>query len=102
MTLISKLNALLSKFVGPNAAHMVDAAVAVGIVDGAALVSSPSARAYLVHHAVLSSIASICVPPAVALASKFRKAAGSQADLVDQIAQVVQEALAKQQAPVQK
>lgn len=101
MQLIAKINAFLSKFVGPNAAHMIDAAVAIGIVDGAALVSSPSARAYLLHHALLSSIASISVPPAVALASKFRKAAGSQADLVDQVAKAVTDAIAKQ-PPAQK
>lgn len=94
MLLISKLNAFLSKFVGPNAAHMIDAVFAIAIVDGVALSTSPAARLFLLHHARLGALIQLSVPPAVALSAKFRKAAGSQASLVDELVKGVQNILA--------
>lgn len=95
-----KLQSLLEKLVGPNAAHMIDGFVALGIVDGTVFVASADARVFLLHHATLGLLAQLAVPPAIALASRFRKAAGqSNVDLVAELARVVEEAIAKSAAP---
>jgi hypothetical protein len=98
MILIDKLNAFLAKFVGPNAAHMIDAGIALGIAAAVTLCASPWARAETAHHALLGALFSVGVLVGTPLASKFRKAAGSQTALVDQIAQVVDDALTKHAA----
>ena len=102
MNLIGTINAQLSKLVGPNAAHMIDALIGLAIVGAVALLSSSAARAFLAHHATLSVIVTAAVPVATALASKFRKAAGSQASLLDEIEQIVKNALAAQKTPASK
>lgn len=92
--MIDKLNAFLSKFVGPNAAHMIDAVFAIALVDGAALSTSHAARLFLLQHARLGALVQLSIPPAIALSAKFRKAAGSQAPLVDELVKGVQDILA--------
>ena len=105
--MFAKIQAGLEKLVGPNAAHMLDALIAVALVGvptlvGALIYSAP-ARLFLLHHAtlgaVITGLVGIGVPAVTALASKFRKAAGSQATLVDEIAKVVEDALAKSTPP---
>jgi hypothetical protein len=83
--LIDKLNGFLNRFVGPNAAHTIDALIGVALVGAVAFASSAPARLFLLHHALLGVLVSAGVPLVTALASKFRKAAGSTAPLVDQL-----------------
>jgi len=92
--MIDKLNAFLARFVGPNAAHMIDALIGLGIVGLCAYAYSAPARLFLLHHAVLGAVVTVGVPIATALASKFRKAAGSQASLVDEVVAAVSQKLA--------
>lgn len=94
MIIITKLNAFLARFVGPNAAHVIDGMIGVAIVGAATFVESPSARVFLVHHALLSTLVTAGIPVSTALASKFRKAAGSSQPLVDELAQVIRDELA--------
>lgn len=105
--MIARLNAFLSRFVGPNAAHIIDGLIGVALVGVPTLVGmliySPPARVFLLHHttlgAVVTGLVGLGVPAVTALASKFRKAAGSQAALVDEIARVVEDAFAKASLP---
>ena len=87
--IVSKVNGWLSKLVGPNAAHMIDAAIGVAIPYAVTFAVSPGARVFLLHHSLLAVIVGASILPATALASKFRKAAGSSAPLADEIAAVV-------------
>lgn len=93
MTLLDKFNAALGKLVGPNAAHMIDGLIGVGLVGVVAYASSPASRVFLLHHAQLGAIVTVGIPVVTALASKFRKAAGSTAPLADQLSAVVAQAV---------
>lgn len=93
MTLIDKLNAFLAKFVGPNAAHMLDALIGIAIVGGVAFASSPASRVFLLHHATLGVIVTATIPIATGFASKFRKAAGDSGPLADQLVTAVTQAV---------
>jgi hypothetical protein len=94
MNIVAKLNGFLGRFVGPNAAHVIDGMIGVAIVGAVTFVESPSARVFLVHHALLSTLVTAGIPVSTALASKFRKAAGSSQPLVDELAQVIRDELA--------
>ena len=93
MILINKLNAFLAKFVGPNAAHVIDGLIGVALVGAAAFAASAPARLFLLHHALLGVIVTAGVPLVTAVASKFRKAAGSSAPLADELASAVTQAV---------
>ncbi len=101
MILIDKLNGFLGRFVGPNAAHVIDGLIAFALVGAAAFAVSAPARVFLLHHALLGIVVSLSVPLVTALASKFRKAAGSSASLVDQITAAVTQALNAQATPTE-
>lgn len=87
--LVEKVNGFLNRLVGPNAAHMIDALIAIALVGAGTFAVSAPARLFLVHHALLGIIVSAGIPLLTALASKFRKAAGSTAPLVDELAAAV-------------
>lgn len=91
--MIDKLNAFLGRFVGPNAAHMIDAGIALALVGVPVLAASHPARVFLLHHATLGLIVTAALPLATALASKFRKAAGNSAPLADQLVAAVTQAV---------
>ena len=97
--MLTRFNNWLSKLVGPNSAHMIDAGLMVAIASGVALCASPWARATADHHSLLSVLFSVGVLVGTPLISKFRKAAGKPStDLVAQLAQLVDEALATHDA----
>lgn len=95
--MIAKLNAFLGKFVGPNAAHAIDGVIGVAIGAAITLTYSAPARLFFLHHSRLGLIVGlVVVPVATALAAKFRKAAGSQVNLVDEITKSIEDALKTQ------
>jgi hypothetical protein len=71
----ARIQNLLNKFVGPNAAHVLDGLIAFEITAGGAALTAPSARNYAAHHPVVAAVFAIAPPLLTALASKFRKAA---------------------------
>lgn len=97
--MIDKLNAALAKFVGPNAAHMIDGLIGVSLVGVPTLAASHAARVFLLHHSMLGLIVTAALPVTISLGSKFRKAAGSSAPLADQLAAAVTQAVADAHAP---
>ncbi len=100
--MIDKVNAFLGRFVGPNAVHMIDAAVALGIAGGIALAASPAARQFEQRHSLLGVLVTIGVLLGTPLVSKFRKAAGGDATATaQQIADAVAKALAERDVPKQ-
>jgi hypothetical protein len=92
--IVDKINGFLGRFVGPNAAHMIDAGIALAIAAGIALAASPAARTFEQHHSLLGILVSVGVLLGTPLVSKFRKAAGSSAPLVDQLVAAVAKAVA--------
>ena len=97
--MIDRVNAFLAKFVGPNAAHVIDGLIGVAIVGGVAIAESPASRGFLAHHSTDAMIVAASVPLATALASKFRKAAGSSSTVAaDEIAAAVKQALTEARA----
>lgn len=101
---MNRINAFLARFVGPNAAHVIDAIVAFALTAAAAAAFSPAARDFELHHARLGVALALAPAILTALASKFRKAAGQPAnDLVDAIAAAVRaELTAAQAAPADR
>lgn len=93
MNVINRFNGFLARFVGPNAAHVIDALIALALVGAVTYVASAPARLFLLHHATLGVLVTVAVPLVTALASRFRKAAGSSAPLADEIAAAVAKAL---------
>jgi hypothetical protein len=77
--MISKLNAFLNKFVGPNSAHVVDGLVAGGLTAAGAALESKSARDYAFHHPSVALAIALAPAVLVGLAAKFRKAAAAKA-----------------------
>lgn len=77
--MFTKIQNGLSKFVGPNAAHVLDGLIGFEISAGVAAVATPSARNYADHHAVVAIGIAVGTPLLTALASKFRKAATTTA-----------------------
>ena len=93
--MIDRVNAFLGRFVGPNAAHVIDGLIGVAIVGGVAIAESPASRAFLAHHSTDAMLVAAGVPLATGLASKFRKAAGSSNTIADAVAAAVKQALAE-------
>lgn len=79
MNLIARFNAAVSKLVGPNAVHAIDAIVAFELTAAGAALTDPSARDYAAAHPALVVVFSIVAPLLTAGASKFRKAATAPA-----------------------
>jgi hypothetical protein len=73
--MFAKLQAFLERFVGPNAAHVLDGLVAFELTAAGAALSTDSARNYAVHHPAVAVTFTLAPPVLTALASKFRKAA---------------------------
>lgn len=99
MNLVDRINSFLNRFVGPNAAHVIDALIGVALVGAVAFATSEPARVFLFNHPLLGVIVSVGVPLVTALASKFRKAAGSVVSLVDQLTVAVLAATAPPDEP---
>lgn len=91
-SLIERFNGWLAKFVGPNAAHVIDGLIGVALTLAGAFAFSTPARTFASHHADLGLIILLAPPVLTALASKFRKAAGSQVSLVDEIVAAIEAA----------
>lgn len=77
--MFAKLQGFLDRFVGPNAAHVLDGLIAFEITAGGAALASPSARAYGAHHPYVALGIAVGTPLLTAVASKFRKAATTKA-----------------------
>lgn len=97
--MIDKLNAFFGRFVGPNAAHTIDGLIGVALVGVPTLTASHAARVFLLHHSMLGMIVTAALPVTISLGSKFRKAAGNNASLADDLAAAVRQAVADAHAP---
>lgn len=90
--LIERFNGWLGTLVGPNAAHVIDGLIGVSLTFAGAFAFSAPARTFASHHADLGLVVLLIPPVITALASKFRKAAGSQASLVDELLAAIEQA----------
>jgi hypothetical protein len=73
--MFAKIQTGLGKFVGPNAALVLDALIAFELTAAGTAIATPSARTYADQHPFVAVAVTFAPPLLTALASKFRKAA---------------------------